>query len=205
MVGSASEQPTRVPFMDLARTNDPIRPELERALATVTGEEDFILGAELTGFEREFAAYIGAEQASAVNRVPPPLRSRSRRPASVRGDEVIVPAHTYVASALAICAAGARAGVRATSTAANGAGRPCGVPRSVIPGARPRSCRAPLRPGLRHGRGRRGRCSHGLARDRGRRPGARRRCDGRRAGLRARRRRSASIRARTWAPSATAG
>jgi dTDP-4-amino-4,6-dideoxygalactose transaminase len=48
-----------VPFVDLDRQHAPLRAELEAAFKRVVGSSGFVLGAEVEGFEREFAAFCG--------------------------------------------------------------------------------------------------------------------------------------------------
>jgi dTDP-3-amino-3,4,6-trideoxy-alpha-D-glucose transaminase len=73
----------------------------------VTGSSGFILGQEVEAFEDEFAAYCGASHcvglASGTAAITLMLQAAGIGP----GDEVVVPAHTYVASAFAVVHAGA--------------------------------------------------------------------------------------------------
>ena len=141
-------------------------------------------------------------------RRPAPRRSRSRcaRAGIGPGDEVIVPAHTFIASALAVVHAGA---VPVFCDVEDGTGLidPDAAAAAIGRAHRGDPAGPPLRPALRHGaRSARLRGRHGLLAARGRRPGARRRAtSGRRAGsLRRAAPPSASTRARTSARSATA-
>ena len=92
----------------------------------------------------------------------------------------------------------------ATSSDGTGPHRSDAAAAAVTDADRGDPARAPLRPGLRHGRARRARASPRPARPRGRRPGARRDVGGRRAGSLGDAAASASIRARTSGRSATA-
>ncbi len=89
-----------VPFVDLGRLHGPLRAELDDALGGVVDRGDFILGGAVAEFEEDFAAYIGGRRGGRG-------RLRYRCPSIATealgigpGDEVIVPAHTYIASAL---------------------------------------------------------------------------------------------------------
>jgi dTDP-4-amino-4,6-dideoxygalactose transaminase len=97
----------RVPFMDLARDHALIGPQLRDAFERVTSTSAFILGEEVERFEREFADYCGVEHcvgvASGTAALTLALKALGVRP----GDEVIVPAHTFVASAFSVLHAGA--------------------------------------------------------------------------------------------------
>jgi dTDP-3-amino-3,4,6-trideoxy-alpha-D-glucose transaminase len=82
--------------------------ELEAAVARVVGSGWFLLGPELEEFEREFAAYCGTRHcvgvATGLSAIELSLRAAGIGP----GDEVIVPAYTWVATWLAVSATGAR-------------------------------------------------------------------------------------------------
>lgn len=97
---------TPVPFLDL----DPgpeLEAELQAAMARVLGSRVFLLGPELDAFEREFAAFCGARHcvgvASGLSAIELALRAAGIGP----GDEVIVPAYTWVATWLGVSRAGA--------------------------------------------------------------------------------------------------
>ncbi|MBO4400890.1 MAG: DegT/DnrJ/EryC1/StrS family aminotransferase [Selenomonadaceae bacterium] len=67
----------------------------------------YILGTELENFEREFAEYLGAKFCIGVNSGLDALTLAIRALGIGAGDEVIVPANTYIATALAVIANGA--------------------------------------------------------------------------------------------------
>jgi dTDP-4-amino-4,6-dideoxygalactose transaminase len=96
-----------VPFMDLRRHHAPIAGELRGAFDRVLGSSAFILGGEVAAFEDEFAAYCGARHcvgaASGTAALTLTLMAAGIGP----GDEVVVPGHTFIASALAVAHAGA--------------------------------------------------------------------------------------------------
>jgi len=97
-----------IPFVDLGRAHRPIESELTRAFRRVLEDGDFTLGRELAMFEREFADYVGAAFAVGVASGTAALSLGLRAAGVGPGDDVIVPAHTYVASAFAVLHAGAR-------------------------------------------------------------------------------------------------
>ncbi|ERL03842.1 erythromycin biosynthesis sensory transduction protein EryC1 [Mitsuokella sp. oral taxon 131 str. W9106] len=68
----------------------------------------YILGPEVEGFEREFAAYVGTKYAVAVNSGLDALTLTVRALGIGAGDEVLVPANTYIATALAVTENGAK-------------------------------------------------------------------------------------------------
>lgn len=96
-----------VPFVDLGRGHRALAPALSAAFARVLESGDFVLGGEVERFEHEFADYCGARQCVGVASGTSALTLAMSASGIQRGDEVIVPAHTYIASALAVVHAGA--------------------------------------------------------------------------------------------------
>jgi dTDP-3-amino-3,4,6-trideoxy-alpha-D-glucose transaminase len=99
--------PEPVPFVTLDRQHAAQRAELTAAFERVVGTSGFILGREVDAFEAEFAAYCDAPQCVGVNSGTAALTLALIAAGIGPGDEVIVPAHTFVASALAVVHAGA--------------------------------------------------------------------------------------------------
>ena len=98
---------TSVPFMDLARQHAPLTNELRAAFDRVLGASSFILGEEVERFEGEFAGYCGVDHCVGVASGTAALTIMLKAAGIGRGDEVIVPGHTFIASALAVLHAGA--------------------------------------------------------------------------------------------------
>ena len=103
---SGSEQP-RVPFVDLAAQHAGIRDELAAATERVLRDADFILGRDVECFEEEFARYCGCEYGVGVDSGTSALELALRAYGVGPGDEVIVPANTFIATALAVSCTGA--------------------------------------------------------------------------------------------------
>src|SRR5260221_2349186 len=97
-----------VPFMDLARDHAPIAGELTAAWERVLGASAFILGGEVERFEHEFAQYCGVEHCIGLGSGTAALSIMLQASGIGAGDQVIVPAHTFIASALAVVHAGAQ-------------------------------------------------------------------------------------------------
>lgn len=97
----------KVPFVDLAAAHEEIAPELDAAVARVVASGRYLLGPELERFESEFAAYCGTEHcvgvASGLSAIELALRAAGIGP----GDEVVVPAYTFIATWLAVSRTGA--------------------------------------------------------------------------------------------------
>ena len=81
--------------------------EYEQAALKVLRSGWYILGREVEEFEKEFANYLGAKFCIGVNSGLDALTLSVRALGIVKGDEVIVPANTYIATVLAITANGA--------------------------------------------------------------------------------------------------
>jgi dTDP-3-amino-3,4,6-trideoxy-alpha-D-glucose transaminase len=100
-------KPPAVPFVDLDPMHDEIRDEIDAAIAGVVARGDFILGADLGRFEEDFAAYCGVKHAVGVGSGTAALQIATLALGVEPGAEIVVPAHTYIASALGPLHAGA--------------------------------------------------------------------------------------------------
>ncbi len=96
-----------VPFLDLASLHAPLQAEFDEVWAKVTEANAFIGGTWCEKFEQEFAAYIGTEHAIGCANGTDALELIIRALGIGPGDEVIVPANTFIATAEAVAAAGA--------------------------------------------------------------------------------------------------
>ena len=96
-----------VPFVDLTWQHRSLTAELETAMQAVVQGGDFVLGQSLADFEREFATSCGAAWgvgvASGTDAIALGLRACGIGP----GDEVLVPANTFIATAIGVLQAGA--------------------------------------------------------------------------------------------------
>jgi dTDP-4-amino-4,6-dideoxygalactose transaminase len=97
----------RIPFVDLSRQHQPVAGDLRAAFERVVGASSFILGEEVARFEEEFAAYCEVEHCVGVASGTAALTIAALAAGLGPGDEVIVPAHTFIASALGLAHAGA--------------------------------------------------------------------------------------------------
>lgn len=96
-----------VDFVKLKRTYDLYADEYEEAALRAMRSGWYILGKELEDFEDKFAEYMGAEYCVGVNSGLDALILAVRALDIGPGDEVIVPANTYIASVLGITENGA--------------------------------------------------------------------------------------------------
>ncbi|MCM8765644.1 MAG: DegT/DnrJ/EryC1/StrS family aminotransferase [Candidatus Omnitrophica bacterium] len=91
-----------VPFIDLEKQYQEIKEELKEGWEKVFKKGNFILGEEVKYFEEEFAKYVGTKYAVGVNSGTDALFLGLLSLGIGKGDEVIVPAFTYIATALAV-------------------------------------------------------------------------------------------------------
>jgi dTDP-4-amino-4,6-dideoxygalactose transaminase len=96
-----------VPFLDLKSPYKELQNELDAAYRRVMESGWYILGEEVESFEREFAAYCGVKHCVGVGNGLEALHLILRAYNIGPGDEVIVPANTYIATWLAVSYAGA--------------------------------------------------------------------------------------------------
>ena len=97
-----------VPWIDLTIQHRNIREEINSAIQGVLDRGDFILGHDVDKLEEEFAAYCGTKYAIGVDNGLSALELSLRAFGVGPGDEVIVPTHTFTATAAAISFAGAK-------------------------------------------------------------------------------------------------
>ena len=96
-----------IPFLDLKSHYLELQDEFDRAYHRVMDSGWYILGGEVEAFEGEFAAYAGAEHCIGVGNGLEALQLIMIGYGIGAGDEVIVPANTYIASWLSISYTGA--------------------------------------------------------------------------------------------------
>jgi dTDP-4-amino-4,6-dideoxygalactose transaminase len=100
--------PMQIPFADLKANYISIKSEIDEAVLRTLESGWFILGREVQAFESEFAAYCGAKHCIGVGNGLEALHLILRGYGIGAGDEVILPANTYIATALAVSYAGAK-------------------------------------------------------------------------------------------------
>ncbi|WP_279145515.1 DegT/DnrJ/EryC1/StrS family aminotransferase [Photobacterium carnosum] len=95
-----------IKFLDLQKINNQYQKELKEACARVIDSGWYIMGNELEAFEHEFAEYCGVKHvigvANGLDALILVIRAWKELGKLKAGDEVIVPANTYIASVLAI-------------------------------------------------------------------------------------------------------
>lgn len=96
-----------IPYLNLQRIHKPMRKELEEAYYSVTDNEWYIQGEYCDKFEKAFAKYCGVQECIGVGNGLDALRLILLGLGIGAGDEVIVPANTFIATVLAISYVGA--------------------------------------------------------------------------------------------------
>ena len=95
-----------IKFLNLKAINDSFEPELSQAVQRVINSGWYLLGEEVKAFEKEYAAYIGTKYcigvANGLDALRLILKAYIEMGVMHKGDEIIVPANTYIATILAI-------------------------------------------------------------------------------------------------------
>jgi dTDP-4-amino-4,6-dideoxygalactose transaminase len=97
-----------IPLVDLKRQYASIKQEIGESIDRVLESSNFILGAEVDKFEKEFAAFCRAKYAVGVSSGTNALSLALSALDIKQGDEVITTPNTFIATAAAISHVGAR-------------------------------------------------------------------------------------------------
>ncbi len=97
-----------IPLVDLKIQHAQIADEIARGMAEVIEGTSFILGDAVARFERAFADFVGVRHCIGVGNGTDALEFAYRAAGVGEGDEVILPANTFIATALAAVRFGAR-------------------------------------------------------------------------------------------------
>ena len=97
-----------VPFVNLRAQYDALKPRIDAAIASVLARSAYISGADVDDFQKWFAAFCGVRHAIGVSSGTRALELVLRGLNVGSGDEVVTSANTFIATAAAITAAGAR-------------------------------------------------------------------------------------------------
>src|SRR5919201_358403 len=96
----------RVPFLDLGPSHAGLKAALLAEISDLVDSGAFTNGPQVADFEREFADYCGAAESVGVASGLDALRLGLLACGIEKGDEVLVPANTFVATAEAVTQAG---------------------------------------------------------------------------------------------------
>jgi dTDP-4-amino-4,6-dideoxygalactose transaminase len=97
-----------VPFVNLSRQHQKIRQEIDKAISQVIDGSWFILGKQLEEFERNFAGYLNVKYAFGVGNGTDALRIALLAVGVKAGDEVLIPANTFISAPLETSFIGAK-------------------------------------------------------------------------------------------------
>jgi UDP-2-acetamido-2-deoxy-ribo-hexuluronate aminotransferase len=102
------EQMSQIPFIDLARQQQRILPDIERRMAAVLKHGQYILGPEIAALEQKLAEYTGAKHCITVSSGTDALLIALMAIGIKPGDEVITTPFTFIATGEVIALLGAK-------------------------------------------------------------------------------------------------
>src|SRR5687768_10424487 len=97
----------KIPFVDLQAQYRSIKPEIDQAIHNVMDRGEFVSGPFVASFEENFAKSHGSKFCVAVSSGTSALHLAMWAMGINSGDEVIVPANTFIASASSVSLSGA--------------------------------------------------------------------------------------------------
>jgi dTDP-4-amino-4,6-dideoxygalactose transaminase len=97
---------SNIPLVDLKAQHQEVAEEVQRGFAQVLEKTAFVLGPAVAEFEAAFAKFTGVSHCVGVANGTDALELMVRAAGIGPGDEVILPANTFIATALAVARAG---------------------------------------------------------------------------------------------------
>jgi dTDP-4-amino-4,6-dideoxygalactose transaminase len=98
---------TPIPLVDLAAQHAAVAEEIAAGWRQVLAQTSFIGGPQVAAFESEYAAFIGTRHCAGMANGTDAIEIALRALGVGAGDECIIPANTFIATAEAVCRAGA--------------------------------------------------------------------------------------------------
>src|ERR1700742_2207831 len=98
---------SQIPLVDLKAQHKQVADEVAQGFSRVLENTSFILGKDVADFEQQFAQFTGTKYCVGVANGTDALELLIRAAGIGPGDEVIVPANTFSATALGVARAGA--------------------------------------------------------------------------------------------------
>jgi dTDP-4-amino-4,6-dideoxygalactose transaminase len=98
---------TSIPLVDLAAQHAAVAEEIAEGWRQVLARTSFIAGPQVAAFESEYAAFAGTRHCVGVANGTDAIEIALRALGVGSGDECIIPANTFIATAEAVCRAGA--------------------------------------------------------------------------------------------------
>jgi dTDP-4-amino-4,6-dideoxygalactose transaminase len=102
-----THKPINIPFVDFSLQHQPIQTKIEQAIAEVIQKGDFILGQKLAEFESAFATACGVKYGIGVASGTDAISLGLQACGILPGDEIIIPANTFIATVIGIIRANA--------------------------------------------------------------------------------------------------
>ncbi len=102
-----TSSPVTVPFVDLSIQHQPLGSAINQAIQTVVERGDFILGQAVQAFEKDFANACGVEHGVGVASGTAAIALGLKACGIEAGDEVLIPANTFIATVIGAIEAGA--------------------------------------------------------------------------------------------------
>ena len=99
---------TPIPLFDLAAQHRALERPIREAVSRILETGGFILGEEVEAFEREYSSFIGVKHAVGVGSGLDALVLAMKALGIGKGDEVMLPASTFIGTPMGVMAAGAR-------------------------------------------------------------------------------------------------
>ena len=97
-----SSRPPKVPFVNLSLQHQPIQSQIEQVMGKIIEQGDFILGQALAEFETAFAAASGVQYGVGVACGTDAIALGLQACGINQGDEIILPANTFIATLIAV-------------------------------------------------------------------------------------------------------
>jgi len=97
----------KIPFVDLLRIHQPIQAEIDSAIQSVITVSSYIGGKFVTQFENDFAAYLGVQHCVGCANGTDAIELALEALGIGKGDEVILPVHSWISTASGIARVGA--------------------------------------------------------------------------------------------------
>src|SRR4028119_974324 len=97
----------KIPFVSFTSVNEKIKPEITAAFEIFFDRAWYILGEGVLTFEKQYAAFNEVKKCVGISNGLDALHIALRTLNIGEGDEVIIPSHTYIATALAVSYVGA--------------------------------------------------------------------------------------------------
>lgn len=97
----------QVPYLSYRKMHEDVRSKIVQAFSEFFDDAWYVSGPRVEAFEKKFAAYTGVQCAAGLSNGLDALRLALQSLHIGKGDEVIVPSNTYIATVLAVSYAGA--------------------------------------------------------------------------------------------------